>query len=112
MINSKHINPYKYKLRAKKVEYNTTSGPYKTTHDVKVPFSMPKFSNRKIITHRFHIDNAQGDTGIGYDIIIGRGLVVQLGLKANFGRQIMEWGETAIIMKYPEKFLGQTDLTK
>ena len=48
MINSKHINPYKSKLISNKVEYRTASGPYKTTHDVKVPFSMPEFSNRKI----------------------------------------------------------------
>ena len=31
---------------------------------------MPEFSNRIITTHRFHIENAQGDTGIGYDMII------------------------------------------
>ena len=40
MINRKNINPYKSKLRYVKVEYSTASGPYTTTHDVKVPFSM------------------------------------------------------------------------
>ena len=99
MIKSKHINPYKSKLRANKVEYSTASGLYKTTHDVKVPFSMTDFSNRNIITHRLHIDNAQGDTGIGYDMIIGHDPMVQLFLKSKFGRQILEWGETAITMK-------------
>ena len=37
MINLKHINPYKIKLRANKFIYITVSGPYTTTHDVKVP---------------------------------------------------------------------------
>ena len=99
IIKIKHINPYNSKLRAKKVKYINSSGPYKTTHDVKVPFSMTEFSNKRIITHRFHIDNAQGDTGIGYAMIIGCDLMVKLGPKANFGRQIMEWGKTALTMK-------------
>ena len=56
MINFNYTNPYEFKLRANKVEYNTAGGPYKTTHDVKVPFSMLYFSSRKMITHHFHVD--------------------------------------------------------
>ena len=63
--------------------------PYQTKYDVKVPFSMSEFSKIKLITHRFHIDNMQGDAGIGYDIITVRDLMVQLGPKANFGYQII-----------------------
>ena len=112
MIKHTHINTYKFKLRANKVEYNTNSSLHKTTHDAKVPFRMPEFSNRKIITYRLHIDNAQGDTGIGHEMIICHDLMVQLGLKANIGRRILEWSETAINMKFPDNFLGQTYLTK
>ena len=74
---------------AKKAEYNTASGPYKTTHDVKVTFIMPQFSNRNIITHLLHSDNAQGDTVIAYDMIVGHDLMVQLDPKDKFGRQIL-----------------------
>ena len=55
MINRKHINTYKYKLRSNKAEYRTAACPYKTTHDVKVPFSMSKVSIRKTITHSFYM---------------------------------------------------------
>ena len=41
MIKCKHINPYKFKLRANKVNYSMVSGPYKITHNVKVIFIMP-----------------------------------------------------------------------
>ena len=51
---------------------------------MKVPFSMPVFSRINVLTHRFHVDNARDDEGIVYDIIIGRGIMVQLGLKGNF----------------------------
>ena len=47
---------------------------YSNTNDVKVPFRMSEFSSRKIITHRFHLDNAEGDTGIGYNTTIDREL--------------------------------------
>ena len=84
MIKHKHIKHYKSKLRSNKVKYSTASGPYITTHDVKVTFSMPDFYSRKILTHRFHIDNTRVDKVIGYDMIIVRYLMVQLCLKAKF----------------------------
>ena len=62
-----------------------SSGPYKTKPDVKVPFIMPEFSNRYIMTHFFHVENTQGDAGNCYYKIIGLGLMIQLGLKADFG---------------------------
>ena len=73
---------------------------------------MTKFSSSKIITHCFHVENAQGDARIGYNMIIGCDLMVQLGLKANFESQILEWDEAVIFKKYQGNFLGQYDLTK
>ena len=87
MINSKHINPYNYKLRANKVEYSTAAGPYKTTNDAKVSFIISDFYRIKNTTHRLKINNTKGHASIGYAMIIGHELIVQFGLKANFGRQ-------------------------
>ena len=112
MIKRNHVNHFKSKLRYNKVEYNTAYWLYKNTHDVKVPFSMPEFSNRKIITHCFHIENAQSGTGIVYEMIIVCELMEQIFLKASFGSQILEWGKTEITTKYPDNFLVQPDLTK
>ena len=41
---------------------------------------MPGISIRKIILHRLHDDNNKGGLGIGYDMIIGCDLMVQLGI--------------------------------
>ena len=38
--------------------------------------------------------------------------MVQLGLKAEFGRLLLEWENTSIPMKEPGNLLGQLDLTK
>ena len=84
MINRKLINNYTSKLRDIKVEYSTYYGLYTTKHGVKVTFSMPYFPSRKNIMNSFHVDNSIGDGEIGYEIIIGCDLMVQLGPKAEF----------------------------
>ena len=73
-----------------KVEYSTAIGLYCITHDVKVPFCMLEFSIIKITLHHFHVDNNEGESGIGYDMIIGRDLMVQLGLSADFKFQVLQ----------------------
>ena len=61
--------------------------------------------------HRFHIDKNEGQLVIGYDIIIGRDLMVQLGLSAEFKRQVLEWDGVTVPMKETRGLIGQTDLT-
>ena len=72
---------------------------------------MPEFSSSNIKVHRFHVDNNKGELGIGYDMIIGHDLVVQLGLTANFKRQVLQWDGAAVPMKYPIELLGKQYLT-
>ena len=40
MMKRKHINHYKFKLRANKVNYSITAGLYKNTNDMNVTFRM------------------------------------------------------------------------
>ena len=62
------------------MEYIIVTGPYCITHDVKMTFFMPYFSISKIISHQFHVDKNEDESGIGCVIIIGRDMMVQLGL--------------------------------
>ena len=86
-------------MRSNKVEYSTASGMYWTTHDAKVTFCMPELSSIKIINNSFHVDNGKGESGIGYDMIIGRDLMVQLCLTADFRRQVLQWDCATVHMK-------------
>ena len=45
-------------------------------------------------------------------MIIGRNLMVQLGLTVNFKLQVLQWYGATVHMNYPSNFLGQSDLTK
>ena len=67
---------------------------------------MPEISSSKIINHRFHVDNNKGELGIGYDMIIVRELMVQLGLTENFKRQVLQCYGATVHIKEPSRFLG------
>ena len=73
---------------------------------------MPEFSGSKIINHHFHVDNNEGESGIGYDIIIVRDMMVQLGLTANFKHQVLQWDGTNLHMKDSNNLLGKSNLTQ
>ena len=60
---------------------------------------MPEFSSIKIIEHRSHVDKDKVELLIGYDRIIGRDLMVQLGLMSDFKRQVFQWGGATLPME-------------
>ena len=57
---------------------------YCTTHDVKVTFCMIELSSINTIEHHFHVENGKVESVIGYNMIIGRDLMVKLGLTVDF----------------------------
>ena len=85
---------------------------YYKTHDVKVPFFMPEFSRSKISNHCSHVNNDKGGSGMGYDMIIGRGLMVKLGLTGGFNNQVLQWDGATVHMKEPSGLLGKYDLNR
>ena len=99
-------------MPSNKVEYSTATGVYRTTHDVKVHFCMLEFSSSKIINNCFHVDNKKGESGIGYDMIIGRDQMLQIALKAGFKRQVLQLDGAPVHMKETSSLLGKSDLTK
>ena len=73
---------------------------------------MTEFSSRNIINHHFHVKNNKGESGIGYDMIIGRELMVQLGLTVNFKHQFLQWDGATLHMKEPRGLIGKSNLNK
>ena len=60
---------------------------------------MQDFHSIKINSHRFHVENKKFGSGIGFDMNIGHDLMVQLGLAADFNRQLLQWDGTKVPMK-------------
>ena len=99
-------------MQYNKVQYSTASGLYCTTHDVKVPPLMLDFSSINIINHCVYVKNDKFDSGISYDMIIFRDLMVELGMMGNFKLQILKWDFITVYMKETSSLLGKYDLNK
>ena len=91
------------------VEYSSV---YCTTHDVIVTSRMPEFSSSKILNHRFLVGNNKGKSVIDYEMIIGRDLMVQLGLTDRFNLQGLQWYGATVHIKEPSGLLGKSYLNK
>ena len=73
---------------------------------------MLELSSSNKIEHCFCVNNNKGESGIGYDNIIGRNLMVQLVLTSNFNRQVLQWDRDTVPMKEPRDLLGKPDLSR
>ena len=93
-------------MRSNILEYITANVVHCTTHDVKVSFACRNFLSESLLINRFYVDNNNGESGIGYDMIIGRDLMVQIFLMAYFKRQVLQWDVTTVHMKDPSSLIG------
>ena len=66
---------------------------------------MTEFSISKIITHLFHDDYNEGDTYIGYNMIIGSYLMLQIVLIVYFKHKVLERDNSAVPMKSSDNLI-------
>ena len=85
---------------------------YCTTHNVNVTFFMPEFSISMIIKICFHVDDNKGDTGIGYAMITGRHLMVQLRIISEYNHKLLDCYDGVVTMKETGNLLGKPNITK
>jgi len=76
------------------IQWKTPNGVFTTKNRVSIPFYLSEFSTSKKITWIFNV--ASHD--IGYDMIIGRDLLLELGIIIDFAKKTMSWDETTIEM--------------
>ena len=87
-------------------------GKYFTTHYIKVKFCMQEFSIKNITSHRFCVNNAKVEIGIGYNMIIGRDLFLQLGLIAELNYNNLECYSAIVPTKCPLHRPGKPNIFK
>ena len=84
-------------IKKSKSEYATAGGLYTTSKQGTLTFKLPKFSNSKDITWSMDMDNGKLEE-LGYDMIIGRDLLLSLGMIIDFKYSVIRWGENNIPM--------------
>ena len=79
-----------------KKEYSTGSGILKTKYESKIHFALMEFSDKKIIEWKFSVTDSKD---LGYDMIVGRDLLTELGIDISFKRKIVSWEGIDIPMR-------------
>ena len=97
MLPFSHFKRTLQKLISRKEKsYTTGNGMLKTKYESKINFSLPEFSDKKIITWTFNVADKES---LGYDMILGRDLLMELKMNVSFNRKIVTWEETEIPMR-------------
>ena len=85
-------------LRKKNSVFDTGNGTMSTSHETKISFTLPEFSDKKIITwDKFNVGEKK-NLG-GYDMIIGRDICDAIGMDVRFSKSILEWEGIQIPMR-------------
>ena len=77
---------------------STMGGQFTTDKTGLVTFSLPEFNLKKQVTWRFHVDDRSKSSNT-YDMIIGQGLLGELGIILNFNDHTITWDTDTIPMK-------------
>ena len=80
----------------KPVEWKTPAGTFLTSTVRTVKFKLSSFSDHWSITWDFYI--CKEDQNIGYDLIIGRDLLLELGMILDFKNKLLNWDGIVIDM--------------
>ena len=76
--------------------YSTRGGHVKTKYKSNVHFSLPEFSDKKIITWKFNMFESED---LGYDMVIGRDIMTSIGMDLSFKNKTINWEGIEILMR-------------
>ena len=69
-------------------QYSTGSGTLKTKYESTEHLMLPEFNDKKNITWHFSVFEG---SDVGYDVVIGRDLMLELGMKISFAKKTVSW---------------------
>lgn len=94
---------YGKKTKNQEMKFMTGNGIKVLDESLTLTFTLCEFTNKRNITWRFIID----DSNHGYDMIIGRDLLCELGLQLDFDKRLIKWQGMELSMRMPDKNLLQ-----
>ena len=88
VINQHYVKKFQEDFRHYEKIYETAGGNYKTKYYIKINFTLPVFSETKIIYHQFHINSSKN---FWYDVIIRQDLMKKLRIIFESKNKILIW---------------------
>ena len=84
------------KMKTNKNTYSTGSGSLTTKYSSEVHFTLQEFSDKKIINWEFNVVDSKN---LGYDMILGRDIMLQLKMDVSFAQKSVSWEGISIPMR-------------
>ena len=84
LVNGSLLKDLPRVTNAKRVRWQTRGGRFNTTAQCKIKFTLPEFSDQKLVEWNAYVDDEVKDTSLQYDMIMGRDLLRALKIKINF----------------------------
>ena len=108
LIQKRHLGA-NFKLQNSKfpVTWKTANGKFRTTKIAVPDFLLPEFDDRVALKQPFHVC----DHELGYDMIIGRETLADLGFIIDFKANQISWNDMKVDMKDPAFFDNKENLT-
>ena len=78
------------------MKYSTGSGTLDIKHEAEIHFTLPEFSDKKIINWTFSVTDSKD---LGYDMIVGRDLLLELKIDVSFNKKMVNWEGIEIPMR-------------
>ena len=97
----KHLTP----TATKPVRFTTKAGTFATTRKCVVSLNLPSLQPDKTITWNFYVDEQQSTH---YDIILGRDVLMEVGIDLMFSEKKIVWEGSSISMRDPTQFKNKT----
>ena len=89
----KDLNPTK----TKKQKWITKSGLFKTNRKCDISFTLPAFHKNREVQVKAYVDESSSQS-CQYDMIVGRDLLISLGIDLKFSTGEMEWDNATVDM--------------
>jgi len=97
MVKTKWTKHCKHlKGRKSEQEFHTAAGTFKAAGKVVTEFSLPDFNDSKVLSWPCYLDETEA---IGYDMIIGRDLMNEIGLSLDFKNKEIIWDDLRLPMR-------------
>ena len=90
------VHTHRLKAKREHTSFNTAAGTFNTVAYTTLDLLLPEFSESRKITWGFHVH--PGKLG-SYDMIIGRDLLLTLGIRIDFDTASMTWNDVSVPMK-------------
>jgi len=114
LVTAEHVKKLKHR-KADKSSWTTPMGTFNTKGTVRPQFILPELHDDRMIEWDFHVSKDLG----GYDMIIGRDILEDLGIDLKFSTHEIEWDHNVIPFKDADEvkersfFIGEdSDLTE